>query len=335
MEFSEQVYSSIARVYDSSIVIYHYPENQVQRSKRQIDNEENLTRGEYNGYMSPKTKSKVKKYLSTWLGAIKEVRKNPHKNNLTFMPYPTFITLTLPSPQQHSDNEIKRKCLDPYIKKMIKKHNTRNYFWRAESQKNGNIHFHIIVDTAIHHKLVRQEWNAVIGKLGYLDNFEKKHGHRNPNSTDIHALRRIDSVENYVIKYCCKSDGYRGIKGRIHGCSDAIRDLQPYEIVVDSTTSETLNKIINSTGVKMFNGDGFTVIYGQLLHNKVMKSSLMTVNRRKHLIDTGLFLYGKNQESEKECLKTTKIKIEIPESIEFIQSKIKYRKAVGSYRVDF
>ena len=58
----------------------------------------------------------------------------------------TFITLTLPSKQIHSDNDIKSKCLNQFLIELKKNYGVNRYIWKAEKQENNNIHFHIIAD---------------------------------------------------------------------------------------------------------------------------------------------------------------------------------------------
>jgi|GEM_PF-2399996 len=250
----------IIRITPSSIVVYRLNEENFTRSKDQILNEENLTRGEFNGFMSPKTKSKVKRYLDTWFNSIEQMKRNRSPDKLDKKPYLTFVTLTLPSKQVHTDNQIKRKCLTPFIETLKRKYNVWNYFWRAESQENGNIHFHIICDSYVKWQELREEWNVCINKLEYVDRFREKWGHGNPNSTDIHKLNEIKSITAYVIKYCSKDDGYRKIEGRIHGCSDSIRKLMPYEFIVESKDHNLIASAIAEKGAYVRDEDSFTYI---------------------------------------------------------------------------
>lgn len=273
---NERFQLPVCRIYPNSIVLYHVFDTPLVRSDAQRRTEENLTRGVYNGYMSPKTRSKVKKYLSTWLASVQKIRKSNLLQSLDKQPYITFVTLTLPSAQLHEDNEIKRKCLTPYIETLKRKYNVWNYFWRAEAQKNGNIHFHILIDSYIHHTAIRNEWNQCINKLGYVDKFKEKHGHDNPNSTDIHSLKKIGNVEAYVIKYCCKSDGYRQIDGRIHGCSDDLKKLTPYECLVDEETEKVVEMALKDVSSKVIREDNYTII---MCHTP---SFLYKYSRRKY-----------------------------------------------------
>lgn len=248
----------VARLTPQALVFYPLSVDNYYRSERQLENEKNLTRGHYNGYMSPKTKSKVRRYLGTWLESIKQINRSPDKRLLEKKPYLTFVTLTLPSKQVHSDNEIKRTCLTPFIETLKRKYSVWNYFWRAEAQENENIHFHIIIDSYIEWQKIRKEWNKCVNKLKYVDEFERKHGHNDPNSTDIHGLKNIKSIEAYVIKYCCKQDGYRPIKGRLHGCSDDIRKLMPYEFVMNDEDFEMMNLAMLSCPYHVHNDPSFT-----------------------------------------------------------------------------
>lgn len=149
-----------------------------------------------------------------------------------------FVTLTLPSRQVHSDNEIKNKCLNQFIIEIKKKYRVKNYVWRAEKQKNGNVHFHILIDKYIPWEELRNNWNRIINKMGYIDRYREtqknwhKNGFRvrdnllptwskakqlqaylsgarthwnNPNSTDIHSIKKIKNIKSYVQKYVTKS----------------------------------------------------------------------------------------------------------------------------------
>lgn len=87
-----------------------------------------------------------------------------------------FITLTLPSPQVHTDQEIKG-CLNNFLTRCRQVFGLKNYVWKAELQRNKNIHFHIITDTYMHHKQVRYYWNKAINTLGYVDRYQQKMQH--------------------------------------------------------------------------------------------------------------------------------------------------------------
>ena len=53
-----------------------------------------------------------------------------------------FITLTLSDVQAHTDDSIKEHMLQPFLYWLQRYYNC-SYVWKAETQINGNIHFHI------------------------------------------------------------------------------------------------------------------------------------------------------------------------------------------------
>jgi hypothetical protein len=116
-----------------------------------------------------------------------------------------FITLTLPAEQgELTDNAIKKQALEPWIRAMRDKYQMRSYVWKAERQMNGNLHFHITTDTWIPYYRIRDEWNKQMSKLGLIAKFEAKHGHSDPNSTDVHSVSKIKNLPGYLIKYMAK-----------------------------------------------------------------------------------------------------------------------------------
>ncbi len=219
--------------------------------------------GEYNGFLSPATARKVKRYLSNWLIALEQNMKDRGANPSNRY-YPTFVTLTLPSTQFHTDNEVKRKMLDRFVLQIKKTFGVKHYFWRAEPQENGNIHFHLIVDRWMSWEKLRFEWNRILDCHGYIEKYREaqqnwhKDGFRlrenlvskwppdkqkaaylkgneenwsNPNTTDVHKIQNLDSLTAYVVKYVCKksdTEKDRKIGGRIWGCSDEIREFGYY-----------------------------------------------------------------------------------------------------------
>ena len=188
-----------------------------------------------------KLSDKAKRKLSgaiDYLVTLSEIRKaNRYKNYEQFNYRLTFITLTLSSRQQVSDQVLTNGLLHQFLIEAKKKWNLTNYVWRAERQKNLNTHYHIITDVFIPWSELRDMWNRIQNKIGIVDEYRQqmkefyKHGFKerkeltkhwnlkdqkaaylkgskanwsNPNSTDIHSLRNIKDVYSYVTKYMNK-----------------------------------------------------------------------------------------------------------------------------------
>lgn len=79
----------------------------------------------------------------------------------------TFVTLTLPAEQRHSDREICSQLINPFFVWARKQKGVRYYIWKKELQANGNLHYHIIWDKAVNWQDIRNEWNKLCNK-GYV-----------------------------------------------------------------------------------------------------------------------------------------------------------------------
>lgn len=192
-----------------------------------------------NGYLSKQATKRLKLAIEYFLLLNKPQNGKSGNSGQHYDKKITFITLTLPSQQIHSDNEIKKECLNQFLIEMSRYHKVSQYVWRAEYQKNGNIHFHILANRYIIWQDVRNRWNRIINKLGYVDRYredqikfhkdgfklrpellkawsadkQKKAYERglrlnwnDPNSTDIHSIYGITNIKAYLTKYLTKQE---------------------------------------------------------------------------------------------------------------------------------
>lgn len=161
----------------------------------------------YAGLLSSGSKKRLRRAIQL-ICAIAEPKKAMNfKLNKEFTFRLNFITLTLPGPQGAiTDREIHKRCVDPWLKKAKRRFKLRSYIWRAERQGNGNLHFHLVTDTYIPYDQLRDTWNDNLNALGFIDRFEKKHGHRHPNSTDVHAIKQVRNLAAYFSKYMAKGE---------------------------------------------------------------------------------------------------------------------------------
>jgi len=220
----------------------------VNLTKRQEKNTSNLIRtNEYNGFLSQRTKVKLERTVEGFCHALEGLKQKNKKLYYSQKRMPTFVTLTLSYQQFSTDNEIKRKCLTPFLQHAIQKWGVVNYLWRAEPQENGRIHFHILFDKFIDWRKIRNVWNHMQNRLEYIDAFQQMFGHRDPNSTDVHSLRKVHNIAAYVCKYMSKRSGYRKIEGRIWGCS---KDLHNFKAPRIQICSEIMQEIIQLKKLK-------------------------------------------------------------------------------------
>ena len=157
-----------------------------------------------------------------------------------------FITLTLPSKQIHTDSELINKCLNQFMIEAKKYYQVKNYVWRAEKQKNGNLHFHIILDKFIPWYEMRNRWNRIVNKLGYVDRFQEKHGHSTPNSTDIHSTRKIKDIRKYLAKYMSKNEkALIEIVQKYKEYPDSLNEVENYQL--SKLSPKELERMTNIT----------------------------------------------------------------------------------------
>lgn len=255
----------ILRINPNSAVIYETALEPPPRTERQKENQKNLTRGKFNGFLSNKAKQKVKKILRTWIAGARAIRETSNRARLPKVPYFTFVTLTLSSKQKHSDQYIRRYLLQPFIQTLERKHDVWHHFFVCEKQKNGNIHFHLLIDSFIDWRDIRSHWNRIQDLHGYITPFRKLYSHSNPNSTDIHGLREVKDVVSYVVKYMTKEQDSLKVKGRIWGCSDALRNLIPYEGIIEGELIPVAQALMNENYFEVQRKDTHTLIIGPVM----------------------------------------------------------------------
>lgn len=182
-----------------------------------------------------------------------------------------MVTLTLPSVQKHSDKFIKREMLNHFLIDAKRKFNAERFVWKAEFQKNDNIHFHIIFDVYVDYLVLRSMWNKITNKHGYVDEFFAKNNHDNPNSTDVHALFNSKNAFKYMLKYMCKSESCRIENGKVWGCSDNLGKLHKATFHIDTNVDNLIFDAKNEKNAKIVYLDNATIIYCDVA--KLMKSN--------------------------------------------------------------
>ncbi len=216
------------------------------------------TQKSYLGTVSSAVAAKIYKITSVFINSVIKMYQpsSGFKQRLI-----TFSTFTLSEPQKHSDKEIIKTFVDfiDHLKKVDnhilgtfdKAPGLKNYVWRAETQENGNIHFHLIADCYLNKNTLQRLWNKYLLKLGYAPS---------NNSAFVESLKKdkknnkILDVENYLVKYMTKAplkNEYKGLTqsqalalyettrgtdnevnpfrrpviGKIWGCSKALRKV--------------------------------------------------------------------------------------------------------------
>lgn len=223
-----------------------------------------------------KSRKRLKENLDRWINTVEYATTLMRIKEVTPLKRHTFITLTLSSTQIHCDKKINRELLNKFLIKAKRKWGVKNFIWKAEVQVNGNIHYHILTDRYIGHESLRLEWNNIQESLGYISRFEKKHHHRNPNSTDIHSLKKIKNVTAYIGKYMSKSETVRPLCGRTWGRSNSIHNLQAYIFYETYDLYNWFDMMDASVENRQYQGERFKVtIFGKKLNMRTLPGTTM------------------------------------------------------------
>lgn len=263
-------------IHPDKIVFFKRFEGLVFSRNRGMNLPEKFDTKNHDGIISDNTARKIKRAISYLIAvsSVKVLESQMHQKKFPWRV--SFVTLTLPSKQVHSDNEIKNKCLHQFLIEASKKWNITHYVWRSEHQANGNIHFHILTNRFIPWQELRDVWNRCTEKLGYVTNYRKEmkdfhsgnfrvrnnllkqwsyknqlkayHEGRacdwsSPNSTDVHSVKKIKNLMAYVCKYVLKEDVLSDGTSRQWGCSYALSRAKGAKVDCDNAVFAQLSRL--------------------------------------------------------------------------------------------
>lgn len=237
----------------------------VKEPKRRVVTERQLAAlnsQRFTGFLSKDVQKKMIGTVQNWSDTIDEMNARNLRNQIKTQYQINMLTITLSATQQHNDKFIKRWLLVPFIAKLVKTNPDVSYLWRAEPQKNGNIHFHILIDRYFSKDWVQREWNKTQSQHGYHSQLTESKTDLGKNSTRIEALASKDNAISYVAKYISKNEGDRAIEGRLWGCSDRLRKLQPIEYNLNKQQVIDVIKEISNNPVNMWESEyGVRITY--------------------------------------------------------------------------
>lgn len=273
-------------------MLYTYsdtPSDALQKAREKIHNNRST------GYIGTRGRMLVKKFSKRLGESILWYRTNRPQDAIRRGINCIFITLTLPAAQVHEDGYLNRHALNRFITVMRRKGHINHYVWRAEVQKNGNMHWHIISDKEVDYQIVREEWNAIMSDLGYIqlyaDKMSKltlqeylkvrkvdtdkalaaamahyhnsvKEGWSDPNSVDVKRVNSVKSLRQYIAKYVAKGsvEGVRGLKARHWGASDSLRDVKEVRFELSPSDVMHIMTIATQMGLRIVGLEHITYI---------------------------------------------------------------------------
>lgn len=195
-------------------------------SAGRIANNSNLKLNKHNNKLSDKAIKRIKTAINWLVVSAKDKKVYNHATKKNYNFKVNLITLTLPDTDKPiKEHEFKTKLMHAFFVYMKKYYKLNNYVWKIEFQNNGKLHVHITTDSYISHHVIRSTWNRLLKSNGFLNEFEKKFKHDNPNSIDVHAVWKVKNLGAYLAKYMSKNEQNTDvINGRIWGCNYELSD---------------------------------------------------------------------------------------------------------------
>ena len=256
-----------------------------------IETLEENRKNTYKGEISANAQKVIMKRIHVWNNAIVAYNTEHGLKGKQAERSLVFVTLTLPATQVHTDKEVKSKVLRTFMRSMIYEFETKHYIWKAEKQENGNIHFHLVFDKYIDKKRLGEKWNLACEKLGYVSMFEKKHGHRNPPSTNIKAVTCNRDISNYIAKYVGKFEEGKLIEGAVWKCSTDLLKLTYFEKEVDNETTDELIEKLEAGILKAIIKENFILFVPGSHDRKIELSSSFSKDLHQHYLRVYHYLY--------------------------------------------
>lgn len=211
--------------------------------------------------LSHSSAKKIKSILANWILAINMSQADQKNKYQKKRRYLVMLTLTLPSAQVHTDNEIKRDFLNNFLQSLKRKHPTIHYLWVAEKQKNGNIHFHIMLDRFVHFLEAQRMWNKVLSNGPYIQAFREKFNHSNPPSVKLTGQKKMENPAAYLTKYVTKAESSQPIQGHKWSCSDELLLIINIKLPFKAWYAEYLYYYRKEFNCKYFSNDFVEVYY--------------------------------------------------------------------------
>lgn len=236
----------------------------------------------YTGKMSAAAQRRVSKKVLCWYtGCVAynegfKISLERDKKKLV------FVTLTLSSTQFTKDLEVKKQLLKPFIRFLREKKGCRNWLYKCERQENGRIHFHIIIDKYIKKEEIRETWNNLQEKEGYLGEYERKYGKLDAPSTEIRLVRNQEQCERYIAKYIAKDDENATIAGAVWSSSVSVATLDFFSFAETTEVTEAINEACVSGKIKYFKNDTFVVYFCQPYQINVLLSNYYLAEYKRY-----------------------------------------------------
>lgn len=255
-KYSEPVSVSMYQVRYKSLIFYNHCLERRGPSPELLQKfRENKT---YAGVVTKGAQKRIRRSVDRIL-QLSEVQKiyNPVINSIQKFRL-NFITLTVANTDKnYTAREMYDLCFKPFLRWLRETKKSQFYIWKAELQKRGQVHYHVVSNRFIMHDEIKAKWNELQKKAGLLEGFFNKFNHYNPNSTDIHAVYKVKDLSAYFSKYLSKitkdDDGNTidETTGKVWDCSRALKEFKTFTAPVSIEMDKRLKIAVKNKSVSI------------------------------------------------------------------------------------
>lgn len=247
-----------------SVLIYYQYQNTEPRSGLCLRslNMQMQQQKQYSGGMSPGARKRLTKAITLLVQCAKKRWLYNEVSKRMVLHQLSFITLTVSDPEKKlSGKEAYQKLMSHFLQWLRRTKKVNTYIWKAELQKNGQIHYHITTPAFINYQEIRDKWNNLQRKAGLLDKYALKKGHYDANSTDIHSVRNIKDLAAYLIKYIAKqTQNEKSLGGKVWDCSENLSKAKYHSIPMQPHHQHFLQQAEAHKLARIFHADRFSII---------------------------------------------------------------------------
>lgn len=231
------------------------------------------------------------------------------------------------------DNYIKKNLLNQFLTELRQQFNVTHYVWRAEAQKNGNLHFHITTSKFIYWKKLRTIWNRILDKTSLIDDYQKKFQHldfddycqladpfcnksyrklykafqygektnwRDPNTIDVHSVKKAKNISAYMGKYFAKENELRRhISGKLWRLSYSLSKLKSIAVEVSLDMQNEINFLKKKFKNNLRLYEHASILYTNIIDifNSIKNSKIISTFRyyRDFVLNIPSFDFPKNE----------------------------------------
>lgn len=322
------------------------------RSKAQRAIESNLKENKHKGEISIKAAKRVRN-ATNWLLQSATWKPVWYKEECKTVWFKVnFITLTIPYHNNSQiDGKMVHKLLHTWLTYARKYFYLHNYVWKVERGDGGKLHVHLSTDTFIHWRDLRSSWNRLLMKNGLLDKYYNVYGNYDANSTDVHAVKKVDNLAAYLGAYMMKKANLgEDFKNRIWGCNRELGDKNKCSYLADVSELEEVSKPLmhidinwkpvdskpDSLGKCVRIGEIFFMnedIWARVMYGKIKETyrrHIKTIRDRTPVIPEQYLIYDERESTlpTKPIIRTERLTETIPivtiKPLTYIQPKIQF-----------